>query len=226
MTDMVAALVGPDVKHHHCKINLKLPGTHTEVRYHQDFAYTPHTNDDVVTALLMIDDMTEENGCLMVVPGSHRGPMYSLFDGDSFTGFVAPGEERALREREEPILGRAGSVCLMHTRLAHGSEPNRSASPRGLYICVYSAADAFPIARNPMPNRKTKAWWCAAGPRAGAARGGGHRASRAAGAGLVLHGAGGRRAARRVEHGSERTPGAGPATSHGQRSGDHDATHQ
>ena len=153
MTDMVGALIGPDVKHHHCKINLKLPGTHTEVRYHQDFAYTPHTNDDVVTALLMLDDMTPENGCLMVVPGSHRGPMYSLFDGECFTGFVAPDEERALREREEPILGRAGSVCLMHTRLAHGSEPNRSTSARGLYICVYSAADAFPIARNPMPNR-------------------------------------------------------------------------
>ena len=153
MTDMVTHLIGPDVKHHHCKINLKLPGSHTEVRYHQDFAYTPHTNDDVVTALLMLDDMTSENGCLMVVPGSHRGPMYSLFDGDRFTGFIATDEERALREREEPILGRAGSVCLMHTRLAHGSEPNRSASPRGLYICVYSAADAFPIARNPMPNR-------------------------------------------------------------------------
>ena len=153
MTDMVAAIIGPDVKHHHCKINLKLPGTHTEVRYHQDFAYTPHTNDDVVTALLMLDDMTAENGCLMVVPGSHRGPMFSLFDGGRFTGFIAAGEERALREREEPILGGAGSVCLMHTRLAHGSEPNRSVSPRGLYICVYSAADAFPIARNPMPNR-------------------------------------------------------------------------
>jgi len=123
------------------------------VRYHQDFAYTPHTNDDVVTALLMLDDMTPENGCLMVVPGSHRGPMYSLFDGERFTGFIDPGEERSLREHEEPILGRAGNVCLMHTRLAHGSEPNRSASPRGLYICVYSAADAFPIARNPMPSR-------------------------------------------------------------------------
>ncbi len=153
MTDMVAALIGPDVKHHHCKINLKLPGTHTQVRYHQDFAYTPHTNDDVVTALLMLDDMTPENGCLMVVPGSHRGPVYSLFDDERFTGFIAPGTERSLREHEEPILGRAGSVCLMHTRLAHGSQPNRSASPRGLYICVYSAADAFPIARNPMPSR-------------------------------------------------------------------------
>ena len=153
MTDMVAALVGPDVKHHHCKINLKLSGANTEVRYHQDFAYTPHTNDDVVTALLMIDDMTPENGCLMAVAGSHRGPMLSLFDGDRFTGFVAPGEERTLRAREAPILGAAGSVCLMHTRLAHGSEPNRSDSSRGLYICVYSAADAFPIARNPMPSR-------------------------------------------------------------------------
>ena len=153
MTDMVAALIGPDVKHHHCKINLKLPGSNTAVRYHQDFAYTPHTNDAVVTALLMLDDMTADNGCLMAVPGSHRGPVHSLFDGERFTGFVAPAVERSLRKREVPVLGSAGSVCLMHTRLAHGSEPNRSSAPRGLYICVYSAADAFPIARNPMPNR-------------------------------------------------------------------------
>ncbi len=41
MVDMVADLIGPDVKFHHCKINLKLPGSHTEVGYHQDFAYTP-----------------------------------------------------------------------------------------------------------------------------------------------------------------------------------------
>jgi hypothetical protein len=42
--DMVADLIGPDVKFHHCKINLKLSGAKTEVAYHQDFAYTPHTN--------------------------------------------------------------------------------------------------------------------------------------------------------------------------------------
>lgn len=73
--DMVADLIGPDVKFHHCKVNLKLSGSDTEVGYHQDFAYTPHTNDDVVTALLMLDDVSEENGCLMVVPGSHKGPL-------------------------------------------------------------------------------------------------------------------------------------------------------
>ncbi|HXQ40926.1 MAG TPA: phytanoyl-CoA dioxygenase family protein, partial [Candidatus Udaeobacter sp.] len=68
VADMVADVIGPNVKFHHCKINLKLPGTNTEVGYHQDFAYTPHTNDDIVTALIFIDEVTAENGALMVVP--------------------------------------------------------------------------------------------------------------------------------------------------------------
>ncbi len=152
MVDMVADLIGPNVKYHHCKINLKLTGSHTVVGYHQDFSYTPHTNDDIVTALLMLDDVTGENGCLMVVPGSHRGPLYSLFDGATFTGFVDREEERALKKHEIAATGKAGDVCLMHTRLVHGSASNRSDSPRGLFICVYTAADAFPLARNPMPS--------------------------------------------------------------------------
>jgi hypothetical protein len=40
----------------------------------------------------------------------------------------------------------------MHTRLAHGSAPNGSKNSRGLYICVYTAADAIPLAKNPMPS--------------------------------------------------------------------------
>ena len=153
MLDMVADLIGPDVKYHHCKINLKLPGSHTVVGYHQDFPYTPHTNDDIVTALLMLDDVTEENGCPMVVPGSHRGPLYSLFKGATFTGFVEPEQGRALKEREVAVTGKAGDACLMHTRLVHGSAANRSDCARGLFICVYTAADAFPLARNPMPSK-------------------------------------------------------------------------
>ena len=152
MVDMVADLIGPNVKYHHCKINLKLPGSHTVVGYHQDFSYTPHTNDDIVTALLMLDDVTEENGCLMIVPGSHRGPQYSLFNGSTFTGFLHPEQERKLKKGEVAAVGKAGDVCLMHTRLVHGSAPNASESRRGLFICVYTAADAFPLARNPMPS--------------------------------------------------------------------------
>ncbi|UYN97634.1 MAG: phytanoyl-CoA dioxygenase family protein [Enhydrobacter sp.] len=150
--DMVADLIGPDVKFHHCKINLKLSGARTEVNYHQDFAYTPHTNDDIVTALLFLDDIDERNGCLTVVPGSHKGPMLSLFEGERFTGAVAPAEEQQALGRSVPCVGKAGSVCLMHTKLLHGSAANGSDASRGLYICVYTAADAVPIARNPMPS--------------------------------------------------------------------------
>jgi len=152
MVDMVADLIGPNVKFHHCKINLKLPGSNTEVAWHQDFLYTPHSNDDVVTALLMLDDVTADNGALMVAPGSHREELWSLFEGDRFTGAIAPAEAAKLKARQVPAIGKAGSVCLMHTRLAHGSEANRSDRSRGLYICVYSAADAVPLARNPMPS--------------------------------------------------------------------------
>lgn len=150
--DMVADLIGPDVKFHHCKINLKLPGARTEVNYHQDFAYTPHTNDYIVTALLFLDDIDEANGCLTVVPGSHKGPMLSLFEGDRFTGAVASDEEKQALAKSLPCVGKAGAVCLMHTKLLHGSAANSSDASRGLYICVYTAADAVPIARNPMPS--------------------------------------------------------------------------
>jgi ectoine hydroxylase-related dioxygenase (phytanoyl-CoA dioxygenase family) len=152
VVDMVADLIGPDLKFHHCKINLKLPGSNTEVGYHQDFAYTPHTNDDIVTALIFVDEVTADNGALMVVPGSHRGPIYSLFEGERFAGAIEPATAAALRAKQVPAIGPAGSVCLMHTRLCHGSEANLSDRSRGLYICVYTAADAFPLARNPMAN--------------------------------------------------------------------------
>ena len=152
MVDMICDLIGTNIKFHHCKINLKCPGGHTIVHYHQDFAFTPHSNDDVVTALLMLDEVTEDNGCLMVVPGSHKGKMYSLYQDGNFVGRVSDKEESKLATKQVPVLGKPGDVCLMHTRLAHGSAANHSDKPRGLYICVYTAADAVPLARNPMPS--------------------------------------------------------------------------
>ena len=151
MTDMVADLIGPDVKLHHTKINSKLSGAATKVQWHQDFSFTPHSNSDLITALLMIDDVTTENGPLAVSYGSHKGPLYNLWHDGTFTGAVASEVEEEMRADSHLCLGKAGSVCLMHTRLAHGSEPNWSSSPRTLFICVYSAGDALPCSPNPVP---------------------------------------------------------------------------
>ncbi len=152
MTDCVADLIGPNVKFHHSKINSKLPGAATKVKWHQDFPFTPHTNDDLVTALLLLDDMTEENGALEVLAGSHRGALHTLWHDGVFTGAIEEATADEMQRRAAICLGKAGSVCLMHTRLAHGSKPNLSKMPRTLFICVYSAEDAVPLVPNPVPS--------------------------------------------------------------------------
>jgi hypothetical protein len=153
MTDLVADLIGPDVRFHHSKINSKLPGAATQVKWHQDFLYDPHSNTDLVTALLMVDEVTRENGPLEVVPGSHKGPLHSLWHDGVYTGAVADETAAALAGQAVSCTGPAGSVCLMHGCLLHGSAANRSARPRTLFICVYAAADAVPLAPIPVPGR-------------------------------------------------------------------------
>ncbi|ASJ76326.1 phytanoyl-CoA dioxygenase family protein [Granulosicoccus antarcticus] len=151
MTDAIAGLIGPNVKFHHSKINAKLPGGTTAVKWHQDFPFTPHSNDDLITALLMVDEVTEENGPLEVIPGSHTGPIHDLWHDGVFTGSVDNELAEKCQSKAIRCIGPAGSVCLMHTRLLHGSAPNMSSNSRNLFICVYSAEDAVPYAANPMP---------------------------------------------------------------------------
>lgn len=153
LTDMVAELIGPNLKFHHSKINSKLPGGNTQVKWHQDFTFTPHTNDDVVTALLMVDDVTRSNGPLEVQAGSHHGPLHSLWHDGAFAGSVAEDVARNATADSALCLGKAGSVCLMHSRLLHASSANLSDQPRTLFICVYSAEDSVPVSPNPMPNK-------------------------------------------------------------------------
>ena len=145
LVDMVSDLIGPDVKYHHGKLNIKLPGMDTHVGYHQDHPFDPHTNDDVVVTLLMLDDVSEANGCTYVLPGSHRGEHFSHYRDGEFVGEIAPSLIPDIEARVAATTGKAGDVILMHTWMVHGGPPNRSAAPRRLLIADYTAADAFPL---------------------------------------------------------------------------------
>ncbi len=151
--DTIAALLGLNLKFHHCKINCKLPNAATTVKFHQDFLYEPHSNDDLITALMFIDEVTEQNGPLEVVPGSHTGPLYGLWHDGVFTGAVDDRVAEVAASKAVKCTGPAGAACLMHTRLLHGSAANRSSRPRTLFIAVYSAEDALPLSPNPLPSR-------------------------------------------------------------------------
>jgi ectoine hydroxylase-related dioxygenase (phytanoyl-CoA dioxygenase family) len=149
--DALKTLASPNLRFHHCKINSKLPGATTAVKYHQDFLFEPHTNTDLATVLFFLDDVTEDNGPLEVVPGSHKGPLYSLWQHGRFTGAVEKGVEIDAQKNSVRCTGRAGDACIMHTKLLHGSAPNRSHLPRTLFICCYAAADSLPLSPNPLP---------------------------------------------------------------------------
>jgi ectoine hydroxylase-related dioxygenase (phytanoyl-CoA dioxygenase family) len=145
VVEAVADIVGTNVKFHHCKLNIKLPGMKTRVDYHQDQSFEVHTNEDYLTLLVLLDDMSEENGCLRVLKSSHLGPRYSHYEGDEFVGKV----ERVIQEQCNleaiKIEGKAGDICLMSSWCLHGGTANMSQNPRRLLICGYSAADNYPL---------------------------------------------------------------------------------
>ncbi|MGI9479021.1 MAG: phytanoyl-CoA dioxygenase family protein [Hyphomicrobiaceae bacterium] len=152
MTDMAADVLGPNVRFHHSKVNSKLPRTKTSVKWYQDFPFDPHSNYDTLTALLFLDDVTAENGPLLIAPGSHRGPLLSHFQNGVFTGAISEEAAAQFQAESVPCTGPAGAVCLMHSRVAHASTANNSSAARTLYIVTYAAADVAPLSPVAVPS--------------------------------------------------------------------------
>ena len=149
MLSVLQALLGPGVRLHGSKLNMKSPKYGSPVEWHQDWAFYPHTNDDILAVGIMLDDATSDNGPLMVVPGSHRGPIFDHHADGYFCGAVDPAAVKDEIARAVPMTGRAGSMSFHHVRLLHGSAQNVSNLPRSLLLFEYSAADAWPLLNAP-----------------------------------------------------------------------------
>ena len=150
--EAVVDLIGPNVKFHHCKLNIKLPGMKTRVDYHQDQPFDLHTNDDYVTLLVLLDDTTEANGCLRILKGSHKGPLYSHYEGDEFVGKVKEEVQEICRLQSTKVEGKAGDICLMNAWCLHGGTANLSKNPRRMLICDLTAADNYPLMQPIVPS--------------------------------------------------------------------------
>ena len=138
-------LIGPNIRLHTTKLNMKKAGYGAAVEWHQDYAFYPHTNDDILAVGVLIDDMREENGPLMVFPGSHTGPVHDHHVDGVFAGAVLPEAVGLDLEDAVQLTGPAGSISIHHGRILHGSALNRSDRPRRLLFYEMMAADAFPI---------------------------------------------------------------------------------
>ena len=142
--DIVTQLLGPSIRFHHSKLNMKGSRLGAAVEVHQDAAFYPHSNDDVLAVGLLLDDATEANGAMAVLPGSHRGPIHTHYDAQGrFVGCMRLDDVARLDRRHAVLLELpAGSIHIHHYRLVHWSAPNTSTAERRLLINSYTAADA------------------------------------------------------------------------------------
>jgi len=140
-------LWGPDVRFDTAKLNLKSAGFGAAVEWHQDWAFYPHTNDDLAAVGVMMDDMELENGPLLIIPGSHKDPVVHDHHGEDgrFCGAMDPGKQEVDYRAAVPLTGRAGSITVHHVRAVHGSAPNTSNRDRRLLLFQFRAADAWPL---------------------------------------------------------------------------------
>lgn len=138
-------LIGPNLRLHTTKLNMKSAGYGAAVEWHQDYAFYPHTNDDILAIGVIIDDMASENGPLMVYPGSHKGPVYDHHVDGVFAGAFLPEAVGLNPADAVELKGPAGSISIHHGRIVHGSALNTSDRSRRILFYEMMAADAFPI---------------------------------------------------------------------------------
>jgi ectoine hydroxylase-related dioxygenase (phytanoyl-CoA dioxygenase family) len=149
--DVVENLIGPNIQLHHTKLNLKPPSSReARFEWHQDYPFFPHTNYDLLAVMIYLDEATEENGCLTIVPGSHKdGPRNHLFAKDG--AFASKLEDRRVVEdpaRWLKVPVPAGGMELHHCNMLHSSTANRGTKPRSAMVIQYRAADNIALGGN------------------------------------------------------------------------------
>lgn len=150
LLDKIESLIAGNFNLQHSKLNMKPAKVGSAVEWHQDMAYFPHTNDDLVTTLIHLDDATEENGCLQVLPRHHTHYFEHAGADGRFAGMIT--EDISGFGRPKSLPAPAGSVIFMHCITPHSSLPNRSSRPRRTLIYEYRSNDAFPIYYGEMTN--------------------------------------------------------------------------
>ncbi|MGG1515621.1 phytanoyl-CoA dioxygenase family protein [Paenibacillus oryzisoli] len=139
MVAVLQQLIGPNVQLHHSKMLVKPPEKGAAFPMHQDYPYFPHTRHTMLAASVHLDDADEENGCLHVIPGSHKEgalPHVGKHYLDHRTYPISLGT---------PCVAKAGDVLFFNYLTIHGSNVNRSARPRRNVLFQYRDPQDEPL---------------------------------------------------------------------------------
>jgi phytanoyl-CoA hydroxylase len=131
--------------HHNC-VMTKHPRYSSVTGWHRDIRYWAFERPELVSVWLALGSERRENGCLLVLPGSHAMEFRpGQLDAAQFLRTDVEAN-RALLERETAVELEAGDVLFFHCRLFHAAGNNRTPHTKFSVVHTYHAADNRPVA--------------------------------------------------------------------------------
>lgn len=149
LVDVAEQLVGPNIKGATSQLTFKMRGNDKPFGWHQDNGYGELDPANALTTLTALDDTDEENGCLWILPGSHRRGQIDV------SHIMTPAAKAAgvnleveVPDADEaiPLPLRAGDAVVFHCHTLHRSEGNFSKTrDRRILFLRYADADAVEV---------------------------------------------------------------------------------
>ena len=167
--DAVAEIVGRDLFCPNDLYFFKPPGTGRPIAWHQDSWYFRNIyvssvgdaiDQSTIGTWLALDDADEENGCLWVIPGSHRLGVidHSQVESDDYLLQKRVTVSDEMEERAMPVEVPKGALVFFNNALLHRSTPNRSDRFRRAYIVHYMKATIQHTENRPRIPEGTEHW--------------------------------------------------------------------
>jgi ectoine hydroxylase-related dioxygenase (phytanoyl-CoA dioxygenase family) len=136
--DAVESILGPNLLVWESAWFVKLAKDKSYISWHQDGTYWSLNPPSVVTAWVALSESNPENGCMRVVPGTHKPPFLPQIETYGRDNALSRGQEIAVEVDETQAVNlvlRPGEMSLHHVAIIHGSAANNSDEPRiGLAI--------------------------------------------------------------------------------------------
>lgn len=134
LLDILEVLMGPNIELNHTKSVFKTADAPWGSPWHQDAVFWK--GGTKITVGLVLSDSTLENGCLQVVPGSHR-EIKPHRDGRDFAKEVDPAIINP--ESVEDVVLEAGGIFILHDGLLHASRDNQTTETRWFFYATYAS---------------------------------------------------------------------------------------
>ena len=152
VTGAIRDLMGvPRIRLWHDQVISKPPGDNAHFACHHDYYFWPLDRPTMITCWLALDDATPANGCMHVIPGSHRDPRFQPPDCDMGEDIhlspvpMGPGEPGSLYDevrtwmpdRANPVPLKAGECMFHHCLNYHMTPQNRTGSQRRAFVMIF-----------------------------------------------------------------------------------------